>query len=105
MTFGIIGLGKIGRTIVQKAKGFQMKVAAYDPYVDDDIFRLKDIERKYELEDLLRESNYVTIHAPLTPETYHMINERAFELINVLNGRRPRYIVNPEIFGMRNLSN
>ena len=183
-TFGIIGLGKIGRTIVQKAKGFQMKVAAYDPYVDDDIFMLKDVERKYELDDLLRESDYITIHAPLTPETHHMIDERAFdimkdnavivntargaiideealcraleegkiagagidvlekepptkdtrlcklsnavvtphiawysvesfkrdmvhgmdELINVLNGRRPKYIVNPEIFGMKNLS-
>ncbi len=79
--FAIIGLGKIGRNIVPKAKGFGMRVIAYDPYVDDDIFMLTGVGRRYELEDLLREADYITIHAPLTAETRHMIDAQAFGLM------------------------
>ena len=75
--FAVIGLGKIGRNIIPKARGFGMKVMAYDPYVEDDIFSLLSVERKYELADLLEEADYLTIHAPLTRETYHMIDGAA----------------------------
>ena len=74
---GIIGLGRIGRALIPKAKGFGMKVQAYDPYIHDDIFKLLDVDRKYELDELLETSNYISIHAPLTPETERMIDERA----------------------------
>jgi D-3-phosphoglycerate dehydrogenase len=80
-TLGIIGLGKIGRTIVPKARGFGMRIAAYDPYVDDDIFRMLGVDRRYELADLLAEADYVTIHAPLTPETRRMIDTDALSLM------------------------
>jgi D-3-phosphoglycerate dehydrogenase len=76
--FAIIGLGKIGRTIVPKVQGFGMRVIGYDPYIDDDIFMLTGVERKYELDDLLREADYITIHTPLTAETRHMIDKQAF---------------------------
>jgi D-3-phosphoglycerate dehydrogenase len=76
-TLGIIGLGRVGRALVPKAKGFGMKVSAYDPYVENDIFALLGVERKYELEDLLQEADYISIHAPLTPETNHMIDAQA----------------------------
>jgi D-3-phosphoglycerate dehydrogenase len=78
---GIVGLGKIGRTIVPKARGFGMRIAAYDPYVDDDIFQLLDVDRKYDLPDLLGEADYITIHAPLTPETRLMIDAGALALM------------------------
>lgn len=78
---GIIGLGKIGRNIVSKAKGFGMNVLAFDPYVADDIFSLLGVERKYELDGLLAAADYVSIHAPLTQETSHLIDERAFGLM------------------------
>lgn len=180
-TLGIIGLGKIGRALVPKAKGLGMKTAAYDPYLAEDIFRMMDTQVKYELVELLTDSDYVSIHAPLTAETYHMIDESALgmmkqhavlintargkivdqdalykalvgnqiggagidvldeeppgqdnkllscenavvtphvawyseesfrrvmvlgmeEVAGVLSGRRPRYVVNPEIFGVR----
>jgi D-3-phosphoglycerate dehydrogenase len=80
-TLGVIGLGKIGRRIVPKAAGFGMRVAAYDPYVDDDVFALMGVERAYELDDLLQQADYLTVHAPLTPETRHMLDERAFGLM------------------------
>lgn len=76
-TLGIIGLGRVGRALVPKAKGFGMKTCAYDPYVEDDIFALLKIERKYELEDLLEDSDYISIHTPLTTETHHMIDAPA----------------------------
>jgi len=96
---GIIGLGKIGRALVPKAKGFGMRIAAYDPYISDDIFELIGVKRIYELDDLLQTADYVSIHAPLTPETYHLFDERAFDhmkdtsyLINTARGQ----IINEE---------
>ena len=78
---GIIGLGKIGRAILPKARGFGMETAAYDPYIADDIFCFLGVERKYELPDLLKEADYVTIHAPLTGETRHMINSETLGMM------------------------
>lgn len=181
-TLGIIGLGKIGRAVVGKAQGFGMEVAAYDPYVDDDIFEHLRVKRHYELFELLEEADYISVHARLTPETRHLLDKEAFshmketavlvntargniidedalyaaletsgiagagvdvlsmeppkkenrllrcdtlvvtphiawyseeslarvkvqgmdEVVGVLSGKRPRYIVNPEIFGLRN---
>jgi D-3-phosphoglycerate dehydrogenase len=78
---GIIGLGRIGRAVVKKAKGFDMEVAAYDPYVRDDIFRRLKVIRKKRLDDLLKDSDYISIHAPLTSETFHLIDKRALGLM------------------------
>jgi D-3-phosphoglycerate dehydrogenase len=75
--FGIIGLGRIGRQSARYAQGLGMNVVAYDPYLDDDIFSLLNVERAYELPDLLTTADYVTIHSPLTDETYHMIDDAA----------------------------
>ena len=54
-----------------------MNVWAYDPYVEDDIFALLGVERKYELVELLEEADYISIHTPLKPETYHLIDPQA----------------------------
>ncbi|MBN1835040.1 MAG: C-terminal binding protein [Spirochaetales bacterium] len=78
---GIVGLGRVGRAVVPKARGFGMRVAAYDPYLDDDLFALLGVERCYELPDLLSQADYLTIHAPLTGETLHMLDERALALM------------------------
>jgi D-3-phosphoglycerate dehydrogenase len=58
-----------------------MEAAAYDPYIADDIFDLLGVERKYELPDLLRDADYVTIHVPLTGETRHMINRETLSMM------------------------
>ena len=73
---GIVGLGRIGRAMLPKAKGFGMKVIAYDPYLGDDIFELLGVKRCYDLDELLAESDFMTLHVPLTEETYHMIGEK-----------------------------
>lgn len=77
-TFGVLGLGRIGRHSARKARALGMRVVAYDPYIDDDIFSLLGVERHYDLQPMLTEVDYLTIHAPLTDETYHLIDDEAF---------------------------
>ncbi|MCE4607089.1 MAG: D-glycerate dehydrogenase [Desulfurococcales archaeon] len=74
-TLGVIGMGRIGRAVARRARGFDMRVLYYDKY------RLpEEAERSLcvsyvDLDTLLRESDVVTIHTPLTKETYHLIGE------------------------------
>jgi len=69
---GLIGLGRVATTLVPKAKGFGMRILAYDPYVPASLVKELAIEG-VSLEQLLRESDFVSIHCSLTPETRHLI--------------------------------
>ncbi|TVQ36170.1 MAG: C-terminal binding protein [Spirochaetaceae bacterium] len=80
-TVGIIGLGRIGRAFARKLAATGVRIAAYDPYVDDDVFEMVGAVRVLDLEDLLPQCDYVSIHAPLTGETVHMINARTLALM------------------------
>src|SRR6185503_4868084 len=62
---GIIGLGRIGGEISQRARAFGMHVSAYDPYVTSDRFERLQVVRVESLEQLLMQSQVVTIHTPL----------------------------------------
>jgi len=75
---GIVGLGRIGRALVPKARGVGLEIISYDPYLADDIFTLNGVHRCYELDDLLGEADFISLHVPLTEETFHMIGEREF---------------------------
>jgi len=77
---GIIGLGRIGQAVMRRSRGFKMKVAAYDPPIEEVIRKMKGVEYR-ELDDLLRESDFVTLHCPLTKETYHLIGKRELGLM------------------------
>ena len=79
-TMGIIGLGAIGRCVALRAKGFQMKVVAYDPYWPAEFADQEGIEQM-PLDELLKVADVVTIHVPLTPENKGLINARAFKLM------------------------
>jgi len=71
-TLGLVGFGRISRTLVPKARGFGMKVIAYDPYVPQNVFESLGVER-VELDQLLAESDFVSLHSVLTAETKHML--------------------------------
>ena len=58
-----------------------MDVVAYDPYLDDDVFDAFGATRCYEIVDLLSTSDFVSLHAPLTPETYHIIDSDAMTVM------------------------
>jgi glyoxylate reductase len=80
-TLGIIGFGAIGRAVARRAKGFGMKILYYDV-----VRAPKEVEEELgaeyrDLESLLRESDIITIHTPLTKETYHLINDERLKLV------------------------
>jgi len=72
-TLGLVGTGKIGRSMARMAAGFRMRVIGYDPNVDADTMRAAGIEKMAELSALLRQSDIVSIHAVLNDETHHLI--------------------------------
>lgn len=73
-TLGIIGAGKIGRIVADRAKGLKMKVIVYDPYIKPEVLEEIDLE-PVSFDDLLRRSDYISIHTPRTEETKGMINK------------------------------
>jgi phosphoglycerate dehydrogenase-like enzyme len=93
-TLGIIGLGRIGTAVAIRANAFGMRVLFYDPYVSLGIESSLGIDRSNSLDGLLQESDIVSIHTPLTDETYHMIQEEQLArmkkhafIINTARGR------------------
>ena len=69
---GVVGLGNIGRVVARKAKCLGLKVLASDPYLESEQAGVLDVEL-VELSDLLRRSDYVTLHCPLIAKTHHLI--------------------------------
>jgi phosphoglycerate dehydrogenase-like enzyme len=80
-TFGIVGLGRIGTAVALRAKAFNFRVVFYDPYPPNGAELALGIERAPTLEDLLRQTNTLSIHAPLTPETNGMIGREQLALL------------------------
>ncbi len=89
---GIMGLGKIGVLVAQRAKGLRMEVIAYDPYVSVDRFRELGIERAETPEDLYAAADFISVHLPKTAETMGMIGDEAFEKmkqgVRIINSAR-----------------
>jgi D-lactate dehydrogenase len=94
-TAGIIGTGKIGKIVAQILRGFDAKVIAFDPVHDLEWARKHEIDY-VDLPTLLKKSDIISLHVPLAPETFHMIDERAFELMKpdvfLLNTSRGKVI-------------
>ena len=92
-TVGIVGLGNVGKRLAELCRGlFSMRVLAYDPYVTADVMKANGAE-KVEIDELMREADFVSINCPLTDETRGMVNDAAFAamksgayLVNVSRG-------------------
>ena len=81
LTVGVVGFGNIGSRVAEIfRKGFGARVVVYDPYVPPERVRELGCEYVEKLEELLTQADIVTLHAALTPETYHLIGRREFEL-------------------------
>ena len=78
-TLGLLGFGRIGRRISKKAKNFGLKVIAYDPYLNEK--EIDDVEI-HSLNKVLKDSNIISLHLPLTEQTNHIIDTEQFDLMN-----------------------
>ena len=74
---GLVGFGRIPQMVAPKAKAFGLRVLTYDPYVPQAVLDHAGVER-VEFTDLLKISDYISIHTPLLPETHHLFNAEAF---------------------------
>ncbi|MCA9019401.1 MAG: phosphoglycerate dehydrogenase, partial [Planctomycetaceae bacterium] len=73
-TLAIIGLGRIGLSVAQRAQGLEMKVIGYDPFLSEERAREFGIELYREVDDVIDKCDYISVHTPLTPETKGLIN-------------------------------
>jgi D-3-phosphoglycerate dehydrogenase len=88
-TLGIIGIGRIGGLVAERASAFGMKLIGYDPFASPGRTRQLGIAIKANLEDLLKEADFITMHVPRTKDTYHMLGSAQFAII-----KEGAYIVN-----------
>ncbi|HXD84903.1 MAG TPA: C-terminal binding protein [Urbifossiella sp.] len=79
--FAIIGLGRIGTAAAIRAKALGMDVAFYDPLKQDGYDKALGIRRVEKLDDLLKQAFILSVHCPLTPQTKHIVDARAIELM------------------------
>src|SRR5712672_1545483 len=87
-TLGLVGFGRIGRALARRAAGFQMKVIYYDA-----VRAPLDVERGFhaeyrDLNGLLREADFVSVHVPLLPETRGLFNAKTFSLMKALESKK-----------------
>src|SRR5262245_50055111 len=76
LTFGIVGLGRIGTAAALRAKALGFKVCFYDPYLPNGVDKAVGVSRARTLEELLRQADVLSLHCPLTAETHRMIGPR-----------------------------
>jgi len=89
---GLVGFGRIPQLVAPKAQAFGMRVVSFDPYIPKDVFERANVE-SVDFPQLLKISDYISIHAPLLPETQSLFNANAFRqmkphayLINTARG-------------------
>jgi D-3-phosphoglycerate dehydrogenase / 2-oxoglutarate reductase len=91
-TIGILGFGRIGQLVAQRARGFGMRVIAFDPFVSAERYRELGAEKAERPEDIYAQADFITIHLPKTPETEGFLNDAAFaqmrDGVRVLNVAR-----------------
>jgi D-3-phosphoglycerate dehydrogenase len=91
-TLGILGFGRIGQLVAQRARGFGMRVLAFDPFVSAERYRELRVEKADSVEDIYAQAEFITVHLPKTPETEGFLDAEAFakmrDGVRVLNVAR-----------------
>jgi D-3-phosphoglycerate dehydrogenase len=95
-TLGLAGFGRIGQQVARRARGLEMEVQAFDPYVAPGRFQELGVERADSLEDLLAASDFLSLHLTLAPETHKLIGREQLEAakdgIRIVNAARGELI-------------
>lgn len=76
-TVGVLGFGRIPRRFIEKVKPLGFQTAAYDPFVSEEDMAAAGVQ-KMELDEIIRESDYLSVHVPLIKETHHLLNAERF---------------------------
>lgn len=79
-TLGVLGLGRIGSEVAKRALAMEMRVVAYDPFINEDKAALLGVVIA-PLDEVFKEADFITSHLPLTQDSRHIVNERAFGLM------------------------
>ncbi len=91
-TLGVLGFGRIGQLVAQRARGFGMRVLAFDPFVSAERYRELGVEKADGPDDIYAQADFITIHLPKTPETANFLDAEAFakmrDGVRVLNVAR-----------------
>jgi D-3-phosphoglycerate dehydrogenase len=100
-TLGILGFGRIGQLVAQRARGFNMKVIAFDPYVGTDRYRELGVEKANSADDVYVAADFLTLHLPKTPETEGWLNAEVLakckDGVRVLNVARGPLVVDEDL--------
>ena len=100
-TLGVIGFGRIGQLVAQRALSFGMRVIAFDLYVGEERFREAGVERAETSDELYAAADFITIHLPVTPETENWLNAEAFakmkDGVRVINVARGKLVVDDDL--------
>jgi D-3-phosphoglycerate dehydrogenase / 2-oxoglutarate reductase len=91
-TLGVLGFGRIGQLVAQRARGFGMRVLAFDPFVSAERYRELGVDKADSPEDVYAQADFITVHLPKTPETAGFLDAEAFakmrDGVRVLNVAR-----------------
>jgi phosphoglycerate dehydrogenase-like enzyme len=102
LTFGVVGLGRIGTAAALRAKALGLKVIFHDPYLANGVDKAVGVERVRTLDELLRRADVMSLHCPLAEETHHLIAERELAMMKpsafVVNTARGAIIKKAAIF-------
>jgi D-3-phosphoglycerate dehydrogenase len=80
-TLGLVGLGRIGGAVAKMAKGFDMNVVVYDPYISDARAQQVGVARVATIEEVFKQGDFISLHSALTPQTRGMVGKRLLELM------------------------
>jgi D-3-phosphoglycerate dehydrogenase len=100
-TLGVLGFGRIGQLVAQRARGFNMRVIAYDPYVGAERYRELGVDKADSPDDVYAAADFLTLHLPKTPDTEGWLNAEVLDKckdgVRILNVARGPLVVDEDL--------
>jgi D-3-phosphoglycerate dehydrogenase len=100
-TLGVLGFGRIGQLVAARARGFGMRVLAFDPFVSAERYRELGVEKAESIDELCAQADFLTLHLPKTPETRGFVNANLLakvkDGVRIINCARGELIVDEDL--------